>query len=288
MNIIDLSIIIVNYNTQQLTIDCINSVLDTVKQINFEIIVMDNSTNPDEVLSYDHPLVQCHTIPNKGYANANNLGYSHASGEYILLLNPDTIVYKESIETCLLKLKSNSNIGAIGCKVVRPDGSLDHACRRGFPTPFNSLCYFTKLHKVFKSSPKFCQYTMSHLSDTISCEVDSLTGAFMIMPRTVVEKTELFDETFFMYGEDLDLCFRIKELGYIIFYEASVSILHKKYQSGFAKRSPIVIQHFYNSMILFYEKHYKDNYNFLIGFAVKFSVLMIMYVKLFLNSFKSK
>lgn len=285
MKNIDLSIIIVNFNTRQLTIDCINSVLNTVHLVNYEIIVMDNSTNKEEVVSYDHPLVQTHRIDNKGYANANNLGYTHASGNYVLLLNPDTIVYEQSINACLKLIQHDSSIGAIGCKVVRPDGSLDHACRRGFPTPFNSFCYFGKLHKIFKHSAKFCQYTMSHLSDTVSCDVDSLTGAFMMMPRDVVEKTNLFDETFFMYGEDLDLCYRIKEDGYRIHYLADVKILHKKYQSGFAKRSPLVIRHFYNSMILFYNKHYKSKYNVFITLAVRLGVLGIMYVKLLANKF---
>lgn len=285
MKKIHLSIIIVNYNTKQLTIDCINSVLNTVRLINFEIILIDNSTNEEEVVVYDHPLLRAYRIENKGYANANNIGYSHAQGDYILLLNPDTIVYDRTIGTCLETLALQPDMGAIGCKVVRPDGSLDHACRRGFPTPFNSFCYFGKLHKIFKDNPRFCQYTMSHLPDTESCDVDSLTGAFMLMPRKVVEETQLFDETFFMYGEDLDLCYRIKEAGYRIHYLADVTILHKKYQSGFAKRSPLVIRHFYQSMILFYDKHYKDKYNTLITLAVRLGVSSIMYAKLLLNYF---
>ncbi len=287
MKKMNLSIIIVNYNTRQLTMDCIESIFKTVHNLTYEIILMDNSSNSDEVLNYDHPFVQCYTISNKGYANANNLGFSHTSGEYILLLNPDTIVHDHTIEDCFKMLSTHSDIGAIGCRVLRPDGSLDHACRRGFPTPFNSFCYFGKLHKIFKHSPKFCQYTMSHLEETVSCDVDSLTGAFMMIPRTVVEQTMLFDETFFMYGEDLDLCYRIKENGYRIHYKSDVTILHKKYQSGFAKRSPIVIRHFYNSMLLFYNKHYKSKYNPLITFAVRLGVLGIMYSKLLMNKFYS-
>lgn len=279
-----LSIIIVNYNTMQLTIDCIQSIFSTVHNISYEIILMDNSNDPEEVLTYDHPQVHCHRIENRGYANANNLGFSHASGDYILLLNPDTIVHEATIEHCLQALQSQTDIGALGCKVLRPDGSLDHACRRGFPTPFNSFCYFSKLYKIFKHSPRFCQYTMSHLPDTQSCDVDSLTGAFMLMPRSVVEETQLFDEIFFMYGEDLDLCYRIKEVGYRIYYQADVTILHKKYQSGFAKRSPIVIRNFYHSMILFYDKHYKKQYNIFITFAVKLGISSIMHLKLFLNA----
>lgn len=283
MNTIDLSIIIVNYNTRQLTMECIDSVLATVHDVNYEIILMDNSSDSNEILDYEHPFVHCHIIPNKGYANANNLGYSHAQGNNILLLNPDTIVYPGTINACLSQLAQNPVMGAIGCKVLRPDGTLDHACRRGFPTPFNSFCYFGKLHKFFKHSAKFCQYTMSHLDDSISCDVDSLTGAFMMMPRSVVAKVQLFDETFFMYGEDLDLCYRIKEAGYSIYYYADVQMLHKKYQSGFAKRSPLVIKHFYKSMILFYNKHYRQEYNPLVTFTVYLGINGIMCLKLLIN-----
>ncbi len=296
MKNVTLSIIIVNYNTKQLTLDCIQSIIDTVHHIDYEIILMDNSTKSDEQLTgkylthhrifSDDSFIHCYSIPNNGYANANNLGYSHACGDYILLLNPDTLVYENAIEACLETLMAHSDIGAIGCKVLRPDGSLDHACRRGFPTPFSSFCYFGKLNKIFKNSERFCRYTMSHLSDTISCDVDSLTGAFMLMPRHVVEQTQLFDETFFMYGEDLDLCYRIKEFGYRIHYKADVSILHKKYQSGFAKRSPLVIRHFYHSMILFYDKHYRKEYSLLITLAVRLGVSCIMYTKLLLNHLK--
>ncbi len=291
MKNLDLSIIIVNYNTKQLATDCIQSVLTTVHNLSYEIILMDNSTVALEVLEYNHPLVQCYAIPNKGYANANNLGYSHANGNHILLLNPDTIVHEGTINQCLTLLYALGNdkkIGAMGCKVLRPDGSLDHACRRGFPTPFNSFCYFGKLHKIFKTNEKYCQYTMSHLSDTISCHVDSLTGAFMLMPRSVVQEVGLFDETFFMYGEDLDLCYRIKDAGYDVYYNADATILHKKYQSGFAKRSPLVIKHFYHSMILFYDKHYRNKYNPLVTLSVRMGVYSIMYLKLFMNLFKKR
>lgn len=286
MKNITLSIIIVNYNTKQLTMDCIDSVINTIHDLNYEIILMDNSTDSKEIVSYHHPRVHCYRIENNGFGHANNIGYSHAIGSHILLLNPDTIVYEDTLEACMQELLSHSDMGALGCKVVRPDGSLDHACRRGFPTPFNSFCYFTKLHKIFKTSPKFCQYTMSHIPDTVSCDVDSLTGAFMLIPRTVIEEVGLFDEIFFMYGEDLDLCFRIKDAGYRVFYKADVSILHKKYQSGFAKCSPVVIRHFYQSMILFYDKHYRKKYNILVTLTVRIGVLSIMYLKLFMNHFK--
>ena len=281
----ELSIIIVNFNTKQLTLECIDSIIQTTHDINYEIILVDNSTISAEQITVNTGIVSSYTIDNHGYGNANNYGFRMSCGDYILLLNPDTIVYDYTISKCLSYLRSHSTIGALGCRVLRPDGSLDHACRRGFPTPLNSFFYFSKLGKLFPHNKKLNQYTYSFLDETTSCSVDSLTGAFMLLPRCVAEETTLFDELFFMYGEDLDLCYRIKELSYDVFYLATVTILHKKYQSGIAKSSSFVIKQFYLSMILFYNKHYKTQYNILINTCVKLGIYSIMYLKLIVNHF---
>ncbi len=286
MKTCELSIIIVNYNTKQLTMECIKSIVSTTTNINYEIIVVDNSTLPTERISLDSNIISTYTIDNHGYGHANNYGYRMSCGEYILLLNPDTIVHEHTINTCLTYAHLHDNLGALGCRILRPDGSLDHACRRGFPTPFNSFCYFSKLGKLFPHNQQLNQYTYAHLDESISCSVDSLTGAFMLLPRHIADKTLLFDESFFMYGEDLDLCYRIKEMSYDIYYLADVTILHKKYQSGIAKSSSFVIKQFYLSMILFYNKHYKKRYNILINGCVKLGIYSIMYLKLLRNYFQ--
>ncbi len=286
MKTCELSIIIVNYNTKQLTLECIESILATTSNIDYEIVIVDNSTLSTEQITVNSDIISTYPIENNGYGHANNYGYRMSCGEYILLLNPDTIVYDHTICTCLTYIRSHNNLGALGCRVLRPDGLLDHACRRGFPTPFNSFCYFSKLGKLFPHNQFLNQYTYAYLDETISCTVDSLTGAFMMLPRAMVDKTLLFDENFFMYGEDLDLCYRIKELGFDIYYLADVAILHKKYQSGIAKSSSFVIQQFYLSMILFYNKHYKKQYNIIINACVKLGIYSIMYLKLLRNHFR--
>lgn len=284
MSEFDLSIIIVNYNTKKLALECVSSVIETLANISYEIILVDNSSEQIEVIeSVDNDKIKCYHIDNKGYANANNFGYSKSKGINILFLNPDTIVYENTIEECLKKLTKDRNIGALGCKVIREDGTLDHACRRGFPTPFNSLCYFSKIYKVFRNNPKLCGYTFSNIDDNISMEVDSLTGAFMMVKRSVLDKVGLFDEIFFMYGEDIDLCFRIKLANYKIFYYADYTILHKKYQSGIAKSSPIVIKNFYEAMIIFYDKNYKSIYNSVLTFFICLAIQLIMFYKLAKN-----
>ncbi len=287
MKQLQLSIIIVNFNTRQDTLECLASIKNTVKSTEYEIILVDNSTDEGEIvgdITDSEGNITFIRADNNGYANANNIGIRAARGEYILLLNPDTVVYADTIDRCMAYIKKHGDIGALGCRVLRPSGELDHACRRGFPTPFNSLCYFLKLNKLFPKTERFGRYTYSYLEDTASCEVDSLMGAFMLIPRSVLDRVGLLDESFFMYGEDIDLCYRIKESGKKVFYYADYTILHKKYQSGIAKGSPFVIKWFYKSMLLFYDKHYKKRYSFIVNAMVYVAIYCIMWLKLFKNT----
>ena len=163
---------------------------------------------------------------NLGFAKANNIAMRVSKGEYILLLNSDTVVKDDCLGKCISQMDKNPRLGALGCKVVLPDGSLDHACKRGFPTPKASLYYLLKLYK--KNPIKYGLYDALHLQVDETGEVDCLMGAFMLMPKDVLNKVGLLDEDFFMYGEDIDLCYRIKESGYQILYYPSAQIIHHK------------------------------------------------------------
>ena len=195
---------------------------------------------------------------NLGFAKANNQGMRAAKGLYILLLNSDTVVGPNCLEKCVAQIESDNKIGALGCKVVLPDGKLDHACKRGYPTPRASLYYFLGLDK--KDPIKYGQYDALYLDEDEVGEVDALMGAFMMMPKAVLDKVGLLDEDFFMYGEDIDLCFRIKETGLRILYYPEVYITHYKGGSS-KKRRNKVIYDFHNAMWIFYKKHYYDKYN---------------------------
>jgi GT2 family glycosyltransferase len=187
------------------------------------------------------------------------------------LLNSDTIVKNGCIENCLNYIKEDEKIGALGCKVILKNGQLDHTCKRGFPTPLASLYYFLKLHKICPNNRKFGRYTMSYLSQNNINEVDALVGAFMLIPKKVIEKVGLLDEQFFMYGEDLDWCYRIKKAGWKIVYYPKSEIIHLKGVSSKKKKAKTIYE-FHRAMILFFNKHYKNKYNFTVRILVYLGV----------------
>ncbi|WP_259473243.1 glycosyltransferase family 2 protein [Clostridium estertheticum] len=285
---IDISIIIVNYNTKQLLADTIQSVIDTVGQITYEIIVVDNASSDGSIEMIKKQYPKVNLIENKdnlGFPKANNIGIKQAGGRYVLLLNSDTKVLDNCIQKCLEYMDGNIEAGAIGCKLLLTSGKLDHACKRGFPTPEASLYYILKLHKLFPHSKKFGEYTLNYLPIDEINEVDALTGAFMMVRKKVIDKAGLLDETFFMYGEDLDWCFRIKEAGYKVIYYPEAVTIH--YKGGSSKRKRYkTIYEFHRAMYIFYNKHYRDKYNFIITGIVFVSITVKMTLAFIINFFK--
>lgn len=282
----DLSIIIVNYCTYDLTKQTINSVLKTVHDISYEIIVVDNASPDNSIVQLEEDFKEDNLVKiiknknNDGFAVANNLGFKHSSGEYILLLNSDVIVKENTINNCLTYIQSNNNIGALGCKVSLPDGSLDKACRRSFPTFKVSFYRMTGLSKLFPNSKRFNQYNLSYLNDDGVYSIDCIVGAFMLINRTIYEKVGGLDETYFMYGEDIDLCYKIKELGYDIVYYGKEEIIHYKGASGKNRK---LLYEFHKSMNIFYDKHYKKEDNILINGITYLSIWILYYLKLIIT-----
>ncbi len=282
--IMDLSIIIVNYNTRALTTQTVRSVLDTTSGIDHEIIVVDNSSKEKEYFTMDNPRVKILSkVENKGFGHACNIGTNVAIGRYILYLNSDVIMQSGTLRSTVEYMDRHRDIGCLGIKTVLKDGSFDHGCKRGFPTPFNSFCYVLGLHKLFPNVKKFGGYTLSYLSNEETNEVDSVSGAFMLIPRTVLNKVGLFDESIFMYGEDIDLCYRIKQAGYKVVYYADAWMIHLKGQSGLHTKSPVVIKHFHNGIKRFYDMYYKDKHSFIVTFLMHFAI-NVRYVVTLLRS----
>ena len=201
---------------------------------------------------------------NLGFSKANNIGIRVSRGKYVLLLNSDTVVKGDCLDKCLAQMETTDNIGALGCKVVLPDGKLDHACKRGFPTPIASLYYLLKLHK--KEPIKYGQYDALHLHEDEVGEVDCLMGAFMLIPKNVLNKVGLLDEDFFMYGEDIDLCYRIKEDGYKILYYPKAQIIH--YKGGVQKRKEPKLFMIFTMQCGYFIEHYFKKYNLIITIFV--------------------
>lgn len=289
---IRLSIIIVNYNTYSLTKQTIDSVINQCNSFKYEILLIDNASTDGSIRQLKEDFIDqqdfIHIIENNanlGFGKANNIGMKASWGDYILLLNSDTVVVDDCLEKCLDYIEQNEMIGVLGCKVVLGDGSLDHACKRGFPTPKASLYYFLKLDK--KNPKKYGLYDALHLGEDEVGEVDALMGAFMLMPRKVLDEVGLFDEDYFMYGEDIDLCYRIKSAGYKVLYYPEARIIHYKGGSS-KKRRTKVIYDFHHAMWIFYRKHYYKKYNFGITILVWLGIWSKYLLELAKNSLKPK
>ena len=283
-----ISVIIVNYKTYELTYKTLDNLLKSDVDEQLEIIVVDNNSKDGSVEKLRKNFKQVIFIENDknyGFAKANNIGIKASHGDYILLLNSDVEVYKDTISSMAEYIRKDNSIGALGPKLILSDGTLDHTCKRGFPTPGSSLYYFLGLDKKHPNSKKYGRYRMTFIGEDETHEVDSIVGAFMLIPKIVLDKIGLLDEKFFMYGEDIDLCFRIKKAGYKVIYYPVVEAIHYKGGSS-SKKSYRLIYEFYRAMLIFYSKHYRNKYPFYITFAVYLGILGIMAVKFIANFFK--
>lgn len=269
------SVIIVNHNTKELTADCIRSVMRSTKT-EYEIIVVDNSPEKRGIFRATHPKIRVVRCRNRGFGHACNIGLRYAKGEYILLLNSDTIVHKGAIDTLSDYLDKNPDAGAVGGKTILSDGKLDHSCKRGLPTPLSSLFYITGISRVFPSSPFFSGYHKTYLYEEEINDVQVLSGAFMMIRRGIMTSINGFDERFFMYGEDVDLCYRTGLEGWRLTYIPDAVVTHFKGQSGLRSGNPKVILHFYRSMWLFYTKNLSEHYNIIVDILV-YIAISVMY-----------
>lgn len=286
----NLSIVIVNYNTKELTKQTLNSIYNKERNFQYEVFVSDNGSTDGSIDMIKNEFSQVKIIKNRknlGFAKANNVAIKRAKGRYVLLLNSDTVVVDDCLEKSLDYMDKHPNIGALGCKVVLTNGELDIACRRSFPTPEVSFYRMLRLSKFFPKSKRFAKYNLTYLDENETYEVDSLVGAFMLVRREAIDKIGLLDEDFFMYGEDIDWCYRIKQDGWKIVYYPEAQIIHYKGGSS-KKKNPKLIYEFYRAMYLFYNKHYKDKYPWLITMFIYMGIGAILGLKLIINLFKPK
>lgn len=284
----DLSIIIVNFKTYELTRQAIESIYNSQTNYQFEIIVIDNHSQDQspEKLSKDFPEIRMIVNEeNVGFSRANNQGIKASRGRYLLLLNSDTIIEQNTIDVMVRFMDQHTEVGASGCKVLLTDGRLDKACRRGFPTPLASFYYLFGFSKLFPVHPHFNQYHLSHLDENKDYPVDCLVGAFMLIRREVIDQIGYLDEDFFMYGEDIDYCYRIKEAGWQIHYYPYTSIIHFKGASS-RKKSLKLLYEFHRAMFLFHRKHYRHNYFFIVNGFVYTGIFVRFILSLIKNVFK--
>lgn len=279
---IDLSIVILSYNTKELLRECITSIKRNTDKISYEIIVVDNASSDGSAEMVAKEFKDVTLIANKeniGYSRGNNQGVVKTIGRYILFLNADTLVYEKTLETMLRFMDEHKDAGAATCRVELLNGKLDDSCHRGFPTPWRSLCRFSGLSRFFPKSTLFAGYSMGYLDLLTTHEIDSCSGAFMIVRREAGEEVARlparqgwWDEDFFWYGDDLDFCYRLKEKGWKVFFVPTVKILHYKGVSGgikdiskhltVATRETVIraTNARFDAMKIFYRKHYSKAY----------------------------
>lgn len=286
----NLSIVIVSYNTKELLADCLNSIYKATKPKLTEIFVVDNASHDQTEAYIKKKFPQVRLIANEknvGFSKANNQALRIAKGKYILILNPDTKIMPGTIAKMETFMQSHPEAAVATCRVELANGSLDKDCRRHFPTPYRAMTHFLSLAKIFKGSRFFDQYYMGYLDENQQAEIDSCVGAFMFVRSSAIQKVGFFDEDFFFYGEDLDLCYRLKKAGYEILYTPITKVLHYKGAASGMKPTSThlskatrqskkrALYESVHAMELFYKKHLQEKYPFFINWLVLVSLKIL-------------
>lgn len=281
----DVSIIIVNYQTFELTKNAINSILEYDYPFQVEIILVDNASEDDSFQKiqnyFKNKVIFIQSTVNNGFAAGNNQALEIATGKYQLLLNSDTIVWEDTLSSIYNYMEEHVDVGACGCQVLLKSGELDKACKRSFPNVKNS--FFRLFHIPTKSDVD--NYNLTSLSDDGVYEIDCLTGAFMFIRKKALDDVGFLDEAFFMYGEDIDLCYRLKHSGWRIIYYGKSKITHFKGESSKKQKSKLIYE-FYRAMYIYYNKHHAHDYFFAVNWVVYFGIGLLCFVKLTVNFFK--
>jgi GT2 family glycosyltransferase len=280
-----LSIVIVNYNVKYYLEQCLDAVFKALKGLETEVFVVDNSSSDDslEYLPPKFPAVKfIRNKVNVGFSRANNQAIEQSSGEYVLLLNPDTVVGEDILTNICRYMDQNRQVGALGVKMLDGYGRFLPESKRGFPSPWNSFTKMTGLSRLFPYSPTFGGYHLRYLDENKIHEVEVLSGAFLLLRRKAIEKTGSLDNSFFMYGEDVDLSYRIHKSGYSNIYFPE-PILHYKGESS--KKNIRYVKMFYEAMLIFFNKHY-PNSNFMFKFLIRFAIVTCGFLSILKKKWK--
>jgi GT2 family glycosyltransferase len=285
----NLSVIIVNYNVKYFLEQALLSVRRAAKGLSVEVFVVDNNSVDDSVAMVREKFPEVQLIVNQqntGFAVANNQAILASKGKYVLLLNPDTVVEEDTFVKCLDFMEVHPEVGGLGVRMIDGSGKFLPESKRGFPTPFVAFCKTFGLSSFFPKSPIFNRYHLGFLAEFDTNEVDVLAGAFMLMPREVLDKIGLLDEAFFMYGEDIDLSYRIVKGGYKNYYFPETSIIHYKGEST-KKGSLNYVRTFYQAMIIFAKKHFSGTQGQLFVLMLQGAIYLRAFLTLVYNWWKT-
>ena len=277
---VQLSVIIVSYNVKYYLEQCLRSVFAAISEgVELEAIVVDNAS-PDGSAQYlrtrfpksEYPFLHIiSNLNNVGFGRANNQAVRIAKGEYILFLNPDTLLSEHTLKRCLQFADEHGDLGGLGTMMMHDNGVFAYESRRGMPTPWVSFCKMAGLNALFPHSKRFGKYYMRYLDKEEPSEIEIISGAFMLVRKSVLDKVGVFDEDFFMYGEDIDLSYRILQKGFKNYYVPN-PIIHYKGES--TKKNTFKYVHvFYNAMLIFFRKHYRSYW---LGFSVPIKMAIVL------------
>ena len=259
-----LSVVFLSYNTRDLTRQALSSVLAAAEGLEVEIFVVDNASadGSADMVAEEFPQVKliCNAA-NVGFSAGNNVALRQVTGEYALLINTDTIVRRDALRTMVAFLDAHPEAGACGCKILDPDGTLQLDSRRGFPTPLAAFCKMSGLSRLFPKHPLIAHYHMTYLDPEQTAEVEVLSGSCMMVRKSAMDQVGLLDEDYFMYGEDIDWCYRFHQAGWKIYYVPTTEIIHFRGESG--RGTPLkILYRKSRAMSIFVNKHMARRYRF--------------------------
>jgi len=282
-----LSVIILNYNVRYFLEQCILSVQEAIRGLEAEIIVVDNNSPDDSCQMIKERFPEVILIENKenvGFPKGNNIGVEKAKGEYICILNPDTVVAEDTFEKILAFARTKTDLGIIGCKLIDGIGNFLPESKRGIPSPWVAFTKISGLYKMAPSSNVFGRYYAGHLTENQTGKAAVLVGAFMVLKRELYKEVGGFDERYFMYGEDIDFSFSVLKKGLSNYYFHETSIIHYKGES--TVKDGTYMKRFQQGMELFYEKNMKSSIFFSI--FMKFGMLFFSFIKMFQGKSKPR
>lgn len=290
----DLSISIVAFRSKDLLVQLLQSLQESEVKYSWEVIVVDNGSEDgtSELLESDYltnafwqSKLKLIRNTNEGFGRGHNRALAIATGEYVLILNPDSKLLPNTIQDMLDFMKTRSDVGIATPKLLRADGTMDSASRRSFPTPLNSIYRFLGLSFLFPKSKIFASYNLTHEPEDKEMEIEVCSGAFMLMSRACLNAVKGFDEAFFMYDEDIDLCLRAHQAGFKIWYHPQVQSYHYKGQSS-KQVSSWMLYEFHRSKWIYYKKHFKDKYFFLFDWFIFLSIWARYVLKVLQNAMR--
>ncbi len=284
-----LSIVIVSYNTKDILADCLESLKKVQNELSFETIVSDNGSSdgtPEMIKTRFNWVKLLDNAKNLGFSKGNNKAKGIAKGEYVLFLNSDTLVHKTTLLKSVEYLDSHKDVASMTCKIVLPSGKLDPDTRRAFPRPEVALFHFSGLDRLFPKSKIFSKYWYGYLNEDEEHEVDVVQGAFHLTHRSILDQVGWFDEDYFLDGEDIDLCWKIKKLGHRIVYYPKVSITHIKKASKKKQKSSFAITSGVRAMEIFYRKRLWSEYPLFVNYLVIIAIKLLLYIRLLKHAIK--